>query len=213
MKHFLLIHLIIVISVGFTFGAACTTSPTTNLTSDASSVQMVTQAPLTQQTATATQEGGQTMALQVTSSAFANGADIPKKYSCDGQNVSPQLAWTGVPTGTKSLALITHDPDAPSGDFVHWVIYDMPASLSGLPEGVATTPIVQGTGTQGANGTGKTGYMGPCPPKGKPHHYKFQLYALDAVLGLQPGATKTDVEKAIQGHILSQGLLVGTYNR
>ncbi len=153
------------------------------------------------------------MTLQVTSPAFTDGSPIPVKFTCDAQNVSPQLAWTGVPAGTKSLALITHDPDAPSGDFLHWVIFDIPGSLTGLPEGVPTQPTVAGIGTQGTNGAHKVGYMGSCPPKGKPHHYMFQLYALDTMLGLQPGASRADVEKAMQNHILAQGVLVGIYSR
>ncbi len=153
------------------------------------------------------------MAIQISSPAFSEGSTIPKKFTCDGQNVSPQLAWTGIPAGAKSLALITHDPDAPSGDFVHWVIFDIPPALSGFPEGVPTTPNVQGVGTQGNNGAGKTGYMGPCPPRGKPHHYMFQLYALDEALGLQPGSKRADVVQAMQGHILAQGQLMGTYSR
>jgi Raf kinase inhibitor-like YbhB/YbcL family protein len=159
------------------------------------------------------QEGGTPMPIQVTSPAFSEGSTIPKKYTCDAEDLSPALAWSGLPEGTQSLALITHDPDAPVGDWVHWVIYDIPAKLSGFPEGVAKSPTVQGIGTQGINDSSKTGYNGPCPPKGKPHRYFFMLFALDAALNLKPGATHADLEKAMRGHILAQGQLMGKYSR
>ena len=147
------------------------------------------------------------MAIQVSSSAFTEGSTIPKKYTCDGENVSPALEWSGIPRGTKSLALIVDDPDAPGSTFVHWVLYDIPAETTGLPEGVT------GAGTQGKSSFGKTGYGGPCPPKGPAHRYFFKLYGLDTTLGLQGGATKADVEKAMQGHVLGQGQVMGKYGR
>ena len=153
------------------------------------------------------------MTLQISSTAFPEGGSIPKIYTCDSDNVSPPLAWSGAPTGTKSLALIVDDPDAPMGTWVHWVLFDIPASLSSLPEAVDRTPTVQGIGTQGKNDFGKTGYGGPCPPRGKPHRYFFKLYALDMALNLKAGASKAEVEKAMRGHILAQGLLIGTYSR
>jgi hypothetical protein len=147
------------------------------------------------------------MAIQLTSSAFTEGSTIPKKYTCDGEDISPALEWSGVPQGTKSLALIVDDPDAPVGTFVHWVLYDIPADATGLPEGVT------GTGTLGKSSFGKTGYGGPCPPKGPAHRYYFKLYALDTALGLKAGSTKAEVEKAMQGHILAQGQVMGKYSR
>jgi Raf kinase inhibitor-like YbhB/YbcL family protein len=204
MNRIHLITLTVAVCLGLAFSAGCSASPAASQALDATIVS---------QAADPTQTGGHMMAIQVTSSAFTNGSPIPIKFTCDAQNVSPQLSWTGLPAGTKSLALITHDPDAPMGDFLHWVIFDIPATLGGLPEGVPTLPTVQGVGVQGANGAHKIGYMGPCPPKGKPHHYMFELYALDGMLGLKPGSTRADLENAMQGHILAQGLLMGTYSR
>lgn len=152
-------------------------------------------------------------AMNVTSSAFQAEAMIPSKYTCEGGNVSPPLTWTGVPTGTKSLALICDDPDAPGGPFVHWVLYNLPASTTALAERVATTPILPGGARQGMNGFDKIGYGGPCPPEGKAHHYFFKLYALDSGLAVKPGATKKEVEQAMEHHILAEGLLMGKYQR
>ena len=129
--------------------------------------------------------------MQLTSTVFAEGAAIPAKHTCDAKNVSPPLKWSGVPAGAKSLALIVDDPDAPVGTWVHWVLYDLPATGSEL----------------------HLGYGGPCPPPGKPHRYFFKLYALDAVLDLKPGLTKKDLEKAMEGHILERAQLMGTYQR
>jgi hypothetical protein len=146
------------------------------------------------------------MTLQLTSTAFQEGATIPQKYTCDGKNLSPQLDWSAAPGQTKSFALIVDDPDAPVGTFVHWVVYNLPATLTGLPEGASS-------GVQGANGFRKNAYGGPCPPKGAPHRYFFKLYALDSSLDLKPGASKSDVENAMRGHILAQGQLMGKYGR
>lgn len=155
----------------------------------------------------ALEEGEEEMAIQVTSTAFSEAGTIPKKHTCDGQDVSPQLSWSGVPEGTKSLALIMDDPDAPIGTFVHWVLYDIPADVKELPEGV------QGVGVQGVNDFRRSGYNGPCPPRGPAHRYYFKIYALDTTLGLKAGARKADVEKAMQGHILAWGQLMGKYGR
>lgn len=153
------------------------------------------------------------MQIQLTSSAFHEGEMIPVKYTCDGINVSPSLSWSLLPTGTKSLGLIADDPDAPVGTWVHWVIYDVPFHLSGLPEGVSKNPVIEGLGVQGTNDFHRSGYDGPCPPRGSPHRYYFKLYALDCLLNLKPGATKQKVEQAMQGHILGQGQLMGKYQR
>lgn len=154
-----------------------------------------------------TETGEMEMTLEVASSAFEAGSRIPKKYTCDGENVSPPLKWSGVPAEAQSLALIADDPDAPIGTWVHWVLYDMPPDLDSLPEGV------QGVGTQGVNDFRKTGYGGPCPPRGSEHRYYFKVYALDTTTGLKPGATKRDLENAMRGHILAQGQLMGIYGR
>lgn len=154
------------------------------------------------------------MALILTSSAFVNGEEIPAKYTCEGEDISPQLAWKGVPENTRSLALIVHDPDVPSPDnpkriWVHWVLYNMPPDAAGLPEGVASSQLLPGT-KQGLNDWKITGYGGPCPPRGR-HRYFFSLFALDTVLeGLQQ-PTKSRLESAMKGHILARAELVGTY--
>jgi len=147
------------------------------------------------------------MGIQLKCPAFAPGDSIPRKYTCDGADVSPPLVWSGLPEGTVSLALIVDDPDAPAGDWVHWLLYNLPAHLSGLPEGA------QGLGDEGANSWGSRGYRGPCPPRGKPHRYFFKLFALSQTLGLKPGARKAEIEGAMRGCILAEGYLVGRYGR
>src|SRR5689334_9978527 len=154
---------------------------------------------------------GQDPTLRLTSPGFAENGMIPPKYTCDGKNMSTPLAWSGAPSGTKSFALIVHDPDAPPGDFTHWVLYDLPASANNLPENVLKENRAQG-GAQGMNDFGKVGYGGPCPPSGT-HRYVFTLYALDAQLGLAPRASRAQVEAAIKGHLLAQTELTGKYGR
>jgi Raf kinase inhibitor-like YbhB/YbcL family protein len=156
---------------------------------------------------TVAEEGEAVMALQVSSPVFKEGGMIARKYTCDAENVSPPLAWSGVPPGTQSLALIADDPDAPAGTWVHWVLYDIPADTTSLAEGT------KGTGVEGVNDFRKTGYGGPCPPRGSTHRYYFKVYALDTQLGLKPGASKRDVERLMQGHVLGQGVLMGKYGR
>jgi Raf kinase inhibitor-like YbhB/YbcL family protein len=151
--------------------------------------------------------------MQLSSTAFTEGAPIPAMYTCDATNVSPPLKWSGVPAGAKSLALIVDDPDAPSGTWVHWVLYDLPATASELPEDLPKSQYVAGGAKQGLNDFRHLGYGGPCPPHGKPHRYFFKLYALDALLDLKPGATKQDLERAMEKHILAQAQLMGTYQR
>ncbi len=153
------------------------------------------------------------MKLTITSGAFEAGGAIPRKFTCDGPDVSPALNWNDPPAGTQSLALIADDPDAPVGTWVHWVLYDLPASAQSLPENVPKQEQLQDGSRQGRNDFGKIGYGGPCPPPGKPHRYFFKLYALDAKLDLKAGATKAGVEKAIEGHVLAQGELMGRYGR
>jgi hypothetical protein len=152
------------------------------------------------------------MAIQVTSSAFKEGGLIPRKHTCDGADVSPPLAWTGVPEGAKSLALISDDPDAPMGTWVHWVLYNLPVNAQLLPEAVPPDKELTSGARQGRNDFRRIGYGGPCPPGGT-HRYFFKLYALDTLLDLQPGATKADLVKAMEGHILAQGQLMGKYSR
>jgi len=145
--------------------------------------------------------------MKLHSTAFADGAPIPKKHTADGADVSPPLAWSDVPAGTQSFALICDDPDAPRGTWVHWVLLDLPAQTAALPEGV------RDAGVDGRNDFGKPGYGGPAPPHGKPHRYFFKLYALDRDLKLSAGASKAQVETAMQGHVLDQAQWMGTYQR
>jgi Raf kinase inhibitor-like YbhB/YbcL family protein len=158
-------------------------------------------------------QGEGTMSIHLTSERFSDGGTIPRQYTCDGENLSPPLSWTGVPDETQSLALIVDDPDAPSGTWVHWVIFNLPADLSALPEGVTMVANSPDLGTQGNNDFRKSGYGGPCPPAGTAHRYFFKLYALDTRLSLASGATKADLEKAMQGHVLDKGQLIGKYGR
>src|SRR5256885_10218640 len=146
--------------------------------------------------------------LQLTSDAFQDGQPIPTQYTCDGADQTPALSWGDPPAGTKSFALVIDDPDAPSGTFRHWGVYDIPASTRSIAAG-------QKVGTEVSNDMGKPGYTGPCPPPGHGvHHYHFKLFALDTDrLGLSQNARITDIEKAAQQHALAQGELVGTYER
>jgi Raf kinase inhibitor-like YbhB/YbcL family protein len=149
--------------------------------------------------------------LRVSSPAFTDGGRIPAVYTCDGANVSPPLQWSPPPEGTRSLALIMDDPDARG--WVHWVLFDLPADLRALPGSVPSDAPEPAGGVHG-KGTAVAGYFGPCPPEhGGPHHYSFRVYALDSRLGLATGASKEEVERAMRGHILSSGELVGTYSR
>ncbi len=151
--------------------------------------------------------------LAVTSPAFAQGKAIPKRFTCDGQDVSPAVSWSRAPEGTKSFVLIMDDPDAPAGTWVHWVFYDLPGSATGLPEGVKAVGRPPGGGTQGRNSFGNPGYGGPCPPGGQKHRYFFRVYALDGELGLREGAERGEVDAAMAGHVLASGELMGTYAR
>jgi Raf kinase inhibitor-like YbhB/YbcL family protein len=151
--------------------------------------------------------------LSISSPAFVEGQNIPVKYTCASQNVSPPLRWKDVPAETASFALIMDDPDTAVGTFTHWVMFNVPADVGDLPEGVPADTEAYGGATQGKNGGGRLGYFGPCPPPGAPHHYRFFLYALDIRLNLAAGASKEQVLKAMEGHILGQGQLVGLYQR
>lgn len=153
--------------------------------------------------------GGISMKLE--SAAFSANGLIPPEYTCDGKNISPPLAWAEIPAGTQSLALIVDDPDAPRGTFVHWVVYNLPATLTGLPAHVTTQTDLSG-GLQGKNDFPSLGYGGPCPPSGT-HRYFFKLYALDQTLPLPAGANKAQVLAAAAGHILASTELLGRYQR
>jgi Raf kinase inhibitor-like YbhB/YbcL family protein len=166
--------------------------------------------------ATLTLRAEDTMTLTLTSSAFTEGGNIPSLYTCEGQDISPPLAWTGVPPGTRSLALIVDDPDAPDPKapkmtWVHWVLANLPPQTAALPEGVRPTALPEGV-VQGVNDWKRGGYGGPCPPIGR-HRYFHKLYALDTVLTGLERPTKSQLEAAMRGHILAEAVLMGTYEK
>ncbi|MBV9210211.1 MAG: YbhB/YbcL family Raf kinase inhibitor-like protein [Acidobacteria bacterium] len=150
--------------------------------------------------------------MKMSSSAFADGQPMPSKYTCDGENISPPLKWEGVPEKAKTLALFVVDPDAPGGRFTHWVLFNLSATAKELPEKIPAEPQPAGVASQGTNDFKKLGYGGPCPPTGT-HHYIFKLYALDSELTLNANANREDLLNAMQGHILAQGQLTGTYEK
>jgi Raf kinase inhibitor-like YbhB/YbcL family protein len=158
-------------------------------------------------------KGAPAVSFALRSPDFANGANIPRALSCEGEDRSPALEWTDAPPGTKTFALIADDPDAPVGTWVHWVIYNIPGSVHALTGGVEKKDQLADGSRQGRNDFRKTGYNGPCPPPGKPHRYFFKLYALSAELTLAPGASKSDVERAMGAHTLARAELMGRYQR
>lgn len=153
------------------------------------------------------------MSFPISSPSFDEGQTIPTRYTCDGENHSPALAWRDLPAATRSLALIAEDPDAPGRTFTHWVLYNLPPTLSSLPEGLAKTVVLSGIGTQGENDFRHTGYDGPCPPPGPAHRYYFRLYALDTGPTLPAGMGAAELRKAIQGHTLAEAQWVGRFGR
>ena len=154
------------------------------------------------------------MTMTLTSDAFGDRQPIPRRYTCDGDGVSPALIWSAGPVNTAAYALIVDDPDAPSGVFTHWVLYDLPLDVRMLPSGVSRGEQVAQGGKNGKNSFGQLGYGAPCPPTGdRPHHYRFIVYALDAGLGLPAGLSKDETLAALRGHVLDTGQLTGTYAR
>ena len=150
--------------------------------------------------------------MEVSSPAFDEGGMIPEKYTCDGLNISPPLKWSNGPEGTVTYALICDDPDAPMKTWVHWILFNLPADINSLPEHVPPVEILPDSSRQGRNDSRKTGYSGPCPPGGT-HRYYFKVYAVDKKLDNKPGLTKSELLKAMKGHILSEGRLMGKYKR
>jgi Raf kinase inhibitor-like YbhB/YbcL family protein len=153
------------------------------------------------------------MAFELSSPVFKDGELIPSRNTCEGEDLSPPLHWTVPPAATKSFIIIADDPDAPGGTWVHWVIYNIPLDLRGLPEGIPPRDQLTDGALQGLNDFKRIGYGGPCPPPGKPHRYYFKLYALDAVLNLKPRATKLQVLEACKGHVLAEAKLMGRFGR
>jgi Raf kinase inhibitor-like YbhB/YbcL family protein len=155
--------------------------------------------------------------MELVSPGFEPEGRIPVRHTCDGEDLSPPLTWSGIPEGTASFALVMDDPDAPPGTWVHWVLYDLPAGTHELPEGVPKKDSLEGGARHGAcwgvNSYSRTGYHGPCPPPGSPHRYSFRLYALDADLDLEARSTKEQLVEAMKGHVLAEAELVGLYGR
>ncbi len=158
-------------------------------------------------------QGGGAVSFVLQTNAFTPGGMIPKKYTCDGSDVSPELTWTGAPAGTQAFALITDDPDAPAGTWTHWIAWDIPASTTKLPEGVPKNEGLADGTRQGKNDFRRIGYNGPCPPPGKAHRYFFKLYALGARLEVKAGGSRSDLESAMKGHVLGQAEVMGRYGR
>ena len=153
------------------------------------------------------------MTMQLKSAAFSASERIPQDYTGDGRNISPPLTWSDPPYGTQSLALICEDPDAPRGTWTHWVLYNLPADTHEVPAMLPSQGDLDDGARQGKNDFGKLGYGGPAPPPGKPHRYFFKLYAIDTILDLEAGATRAQVLRAIDGHVLGSGELMGSYGR
>lgn len=153
------------------------------------------------------------MTISLNSTAFKEGERIPVKYTCDGQNISPPLAWDDLPQNAQTCSLIVDDPDAPGGVFTHWILFNIPRNVRELTEGVPVHERLQNGALQGKNDFGKIGYGGPCPPRGTAHRYRFIIYALDKSLDIKPGASKKQLIEAMQGHTIAQGQLIGIYQR
>jgi Raf kinase inhibitor-like YbhB/YbcL family protein len=151
--------------------------------------------------------------FKLTSKNFTEGESIPREHTCDGADASPELSWENPPDGTRSFAIICEDPDAPGGTWIHWVIWAIPAKAAGMPEGVPPESVLSNGAKQGTTDFGTIGYGGPCPPAGKPHRYTFQIYALDNITGLEPGADERQLIKAMKGHVIAETRLMGTYGR
>ncbi len=158
-------------------------------------------------------QGPATAALRVRSADFPSGGDIPPRFTCDGGDVSPALDWGEPPKATQSFVLIADDPDAPGGTWVHWVLFDVPAGTRTLGREVPRDGQLANGARQGRNDFGRIGYGGPCPPAGQRHRYLFRLFALDTRLGLRPGATRSEIDRAAQGHVLARGEWMGRYAR
>jgi len=151
--------------------------------------------------------------MKLTSSAVRAGQPIPAVHSCEGEDRSPDLAWSEIPVQTRSFALVADDPDAPRGTWVHWVLFNLPADAIELSAGVPRAPELPSGARQGLNDSGDIGYGGPCPPPGTPHRYFFRMYALDCALNLPPGINRSDLDAAMTGHVLAEATLMGTYQR
>jgi Raf kinase inhibitor-like YbhB/YbcL family protein len=210
--HFMLVMSMVALSVGCGPAPTPTTSPPTTTPRPSKQVEN-TAVPIIEHEPTRVHEEGElAMGFILSSTAFAEGEPIPQKYSCDGEDISPPMKWTDPPESTMSFALIADDPDAPVGTWVHWVLYNLPADTRSLPEAFPSDADVSDGSMNGENSWGQLGYGGPCPPSGT-HRYFFKLYALDLNLDMAAGATKDELLQAMEGHILAETELMGTYSR
>ena len=200
------LSLMLCLGLLLSFSAACSSSDDDDPADAGNSTISDKSAEISSQTP---QGGEQVMSFKITSPSFETGQTIPQKYTCKGENISPPLAWTESPEGTRSFALICDDPDAPSKTWDHWIVYNLSGSVSALPED-ASVDLPEGA-LHGENSWGRNDYGGPCPPSGT-HRYFFKLYALDTTLSLKEGATKAELLKATEDHILSQAEIMGTYS-
>jgi Raf kinase inhibitor-like YbhB/YbcL family protein len=167
-----------------------------------------TASPIRPPTGTPSAEG-----FTISSNSFGMDQPIPVRYTCEGADISPSLSWENPPSGTQSFTLVVDDPDAPSGSFTHWLLYDLPASAVFLPENIEDGERPAAGGVQGTNDGSRIGYTGPCPPQGSLHRYVFVLYALDILLELEPGASRADLVAAMEEHVLDEATLTGTFER
>ena len=151
--------------------------------------------------------------LFLSSTAFESGGYIPAKFTCDGDDISPGLSWSDSPEGTDSFVLLVDDPDAPGKTFTHWVLFNLPATVTGLEEGLSAVELLKKGASQGKNDFGQLGYGGPCPPPGKPHRYRFHLYALNTILDIPSGISNSTIQGAIKGHVLGEAEITGLYRR
>jgi Raf kinase inhibitor-like YbhB/YbcL family protein len=210
--RFMLVISLVALSVGCGPGSTPTTSPPTTTPRPPTQVENTAVLTIEPEPTIELEEGDQAMGFILSSTAFAEGDPIPQIYSCDGEDISPPMQWTDPPEGTLSFALIADDPDAPAGTWVHWVLYNLPADTHSLPEAFPSDAELSDGSKNGENSWGRLGYGGPCPPGGT-HRYFFKLYALDLILDLAAGPTKEQLLQAMEGHILAESELMGTYTR
>ncbi len=207
MKNF--IRCIVIVLAFFT--VVCSCSSKSSFPAEEEALPEPSQPP--QDTTANVEQDTTPVELILSSKSFGDGDAIPVRYTCAGENLSPQLAWTGVPATTVSFVLILDDPDAPRGVFTHWIAFNIPSDINELEEGMGNAVPPDFGVLFGKNDMKKDMYGGPCPPPGSPHHYRFTLYAIDAALGLDEGASKQQVLEAMNGHIIQESILTGIFKR
>ena len=216
MKELLVRFLLVMSLVILCVGCGPESTPTTSLPKDTplppTKVEDTALSTIEPMPTSELEEGDMAMELILSSTAFAEGDPIPQIYSCDGEDISPPMQWTDPPEGAMSFALIVDDPDAPVGTWVHWVLYNLPSDTRSLTEAFPSDADLPDGSKNGENSWGRLGYGGPCPPGGT-HRYFFKLYALDMILDMAAGATKEQLLQAMEGHILAESELMGTYSR